>query len=64
MKSIYPLWRRRLIHIFAKALGVLVHIEGFPVGSNRLYLRSRQGSVNTGRGGVSNRPVSDSNVAE
>lgn len=41
MKSIYPLWRRRLIHVIAKALGVLVHIEGFPFGSNRIFLRSR-----------------------
>jgi len=45
MKSIYPLWRRRLIHVFAKALGVLVHIEGFPFGSNRIYLRSRVGNA-------------------
>lgn len=33
----YPTWRVRVLHWVAKALGVLIHIEGFPYGSLRLY---------------------------
>ncbi|MDT3472334.1 hypothetical protein [Stenotrophomonas maltophilia] len=28
-----PTWRLWLIHIVAKAVGVLVHVQGFPLGS-------------------------------
>lgn len=28
-----PTWRLWLIHIVAKAVGVLVHVQGFPIGS-------------------------------
>lgn len=30
-----PAWKLRIIHYVAKALGVLVKVEGFPFGSNR-----------------------------
>jgi hypothetical protein len=50
MKSIYPTWRVRAIHWLAKALGVLVHIEGRPFGSNRIYVRNPAGAAHTGRG--------------
>lgn len=41
--SIYPTWRVWLLHLIAKALGVLVHVEGFPYGSVRLYRKSEYG---------------------
>lgn len=28
-----PTWRLWLIHIVAKSVGVLVHVQGFPLGS-------------------------------
>lgn len=31
-----PAWRVWLLHYVAKALGVLAHVEGMPIGSNRL----------------------------
>lgn len=31
-----PAWRVWLLHCAAKALGVLAHVEGMPIGSNRL----------------------------
>lgn len=34
--SIYPPWRICALHWFAKALGVLVHVQGFPYGSLRM----------------------------
>lgn len=30
-----PNWRLKLIDIVAKLVGVLVHVEGFPLGSRR-----------------------------
>lgn len=47
MKSIYPKWKRKSIHLAAKVLGVLVHIEGLPYGCNKAYL-SKCGAVSTG----------------
>lgn len=29
-----PTWRLWLIHIVAKTVGVLVHVQGFPIGSS------------------------------
>ncbi|TWI69032.1 hypothetical protein IP91_00097 [Pseudoduganella lurida] len=54
--SIYPKWRLRLLHLFAKALGVLVHVRGCPFGSVRLYRRSPEGNPanRTGAGGSPN----------
>jgi len=37
--TMYPPWRVWLVHLFAKPLGVLVHVEGFPFGSARLLRR-------------------------
>lgn len=34
-----PAWRVGLLHYVAKALGVLAHVEGLPIGSNRIYPR-------------------------
>lgn len=34
-----PVWRVGIIALVARALGVLVHVEGLPVGSNRLNRR-------------------------
>lgn len=48
--NIYSKWRTRPIRWLAKVLGVLVHIEGRPYGSNRIYLRS-QNAVGTSTGG-------------
>lgn len=31
-----PHWRVAAVHLFAKLMGVLVHVEGFPFGSSRL----------------------------
>lgn len=31
-----PRWRVGVVHLFAKAMGVLIHVEGFPFGSSRL----------------------------
>lgn len=31
-----PAWRVWLLHYAAKALGVLAHVEGMPIGSDRL----------------------------
>lgn len=34
-----PLWRVRILHIVARALGILVHVNGMPVGSCRMSKR-------------------------
>jgi len=37
--TIYPAWRVWLVHLVAKPLGVLVHVNGYPFGSNRISRR-------------------------
>lgn len=32
-------WRVRIVHYVAKAVGLLVHVEGIPFGTNRIYQR-------------------------
>lgn len=41
--TIYEKWRVVFVHIVAKLLGVLVHIEGVPFGSSRIFLASQAG---------------------
>jgi hypothetical protein len=36
-----PRWRVYAVHLFAKAIGVLAHVEGFPCGSTRLLKKGR-----------------------
>lgn len=38
-------WRARIIGVVAKVLGVLVHIEGLPFGSDRNVPRDFTGRV-------------------
>ncbi len=45
-------WRVRLLHQIARAIGVLVHIDALPYGSQRL-LRSRGWPAASTSGGVS-----------
>lgn len=35
-------WRVMAVHLFAKALGVLCHVEGYPFGSARRYVRPKE----------------------
>jgi len=30
-------WRLKVIHLTAKALGLLIHVEGYPLGTTRNY---------------------------
>lgn len=53
-KTIYPHWRLCVVHVVAKALGILVHVEGIPLGSTRI--RRSVVSGNEGRHGGSLRP--------
>lgn len=39
-----PRWRVRLVHYFAKLMGVLIHVEGIPFGSARSR-RAQQGKA-------------------
>lgn len=48
--EIHPFWRVALIHLLAKLLGVLVHVDGLPFGSARIYRASPEGRVSTGPG--------------
>lgn len=49
--QIYPQWRVLVIHIIAKLLGVLVHVDGMPLGSSRIYLNAIK-AVKTANGGA------------
>lgn len=31
-----PRWRVGVVHVVARLMGVLIHVEGFPFGSSRL----------------------------
>lgn len=47
-------WRVRIVHYIAKAIGLLVHVEGIPFGSNRHYPNKfvgaeRCGAISTSR---------------
>jgi len=44
-----PQWRVAVVATFAKLLGVLIHVEGIPFGSNRT--RKRQASQAMGEAG-------------
>lgn len=39
-----PRWRVFLVHYFAKMGGVLIHVEGYPLGSSRT-LRAQPGEA-------------------
>ena len=43
-------WRVLPVHLVAKLFGVLVHVEGMPFGSNRIYRASPEGRVTAGPG--------------
>ena len=47
-----PAWRVWVLHYAAKALGVLAHVEGMPIGSNRIYPR-RYAHLFGDHGGIS-----------
>lgn len=34
-----PRWRVLMVAVFAKMAGVIIHVEGFPFGSSRLWKR-------------------------
>ena len=48
-----PTWRVYVIHLAAKALGVLAHVEGIPIGSSRLFPRRYRASFSSSLGGAS-----------
>ncbi|MGH8037214.1 MAG: hypothetical protein ACREPD_05685 [Stenotrophomonas sp.] len=39
-----PTWRLWVIHMVAKAVGVLVHVQGFPIGSGSKRYRLQNDS--------------------
>jgi len=45
--TIYPAWRVWPVHLVARLFGVLVHVDGFPFGSGRVF-RKNQGSCEPG----------------
>jgi len=45
--TIYPKWRLLALHLIAKALGVLIHVDDMPYGSSRIYRTSPEGSENS-----------------
>lgn len=51
-EGLYAKWRIAPVAVVAKLFGVLVHIEGFPHGSNRLYLADRKKRPPLVNGGV------------
>lgn len=53
--EIHAKWRVLPVHLVAKLLGVLVHVEGMPFGSARNYLSSAEKSI-----GVSGGPICSS----
>lgn len=40
-----PHWRVAVIHYLARLIGVMVHVEGIPFGSNRTYRRPNAESM-------------------
>ncbi|MCY0910881.1 hypothetical protein [Massilia antarctica] len=62
---IHTRWRVLPVHLIAKLLGVLVHIEGIPFGSSRTYLASPAGrpGVSGGALGQSESPTGTTGLA-
>jgi hypothetical protein len=48
----HPRWRVALVALFAKLLGVLIHVEGIPFGSSRSRKKRPPGETAEAQGAV------------
>lgn len=45
-----PRWRVAVVALFAKLIGVLIHVEGIPMGSNRSWKHKAGESMGAAQG--------------